>query len=84
VTAPANPLFSWQANATAGGEVYVDLSTVMSKVAGTVNSITGYPGTDTMPWGSPTSTTSCATGVCWYVVNQVYQINQDELNFFQM
>jgi len=73
-TAPANPFFSWQANAQAGQPITVDVSTILSKVAGTVNSVTGYSGTDSMP--------GCTSGICWYVVNNLQTINQQELDFF--
>ena len=54
-----NPFFDWQANATAGKEVYIDLNSVMKKTTSATNNIYGYVGTDTMP--------GCAQ-VCWYVV----------------
>lgn len=73
-TAPANPFFSWLTNATQGLDITVDLSTILSKVAGTVNSVTGYSGTDSMP--------GCTSGICWYVVNNLQTINQQELDFF--
>lgn len=57
---PANPFFEWQAAATAGTEVVVDLNLVLSRVAGTVNSVIGYSGTNSMP--------PCSTGTCYYVV----------------
>ena len=66
-TGPANPFFEWQAAANAGGDVIVDLNLVLSRVAGTVNSVIGYSGTNSMP--------PCSTSTCYYVVQQVQQIN---------
>jgi len=68
-----NPWFDWQANATAGLPVTVDLNSILSKVGGTTNSVSGYSGSDTMP--------DCGK-VCWYIVNQPQQINSTQLNFF--
>ena len=60
-TAASNPFFAWQADAKAGNPITVDPSLVLSKIAGTINSVSGYSGTDTMP--------GCTTGTCWYVIN---------------
>jgi carbonic anhydrase len=73
-TADANPFFDWQAATVSGDPVMVNLDLVLTKITGTINSVTGYAGTDSMP--------GCTYGTCWYILNEVQTINQTELDFF--
>ena len=57
---PENPFFAWQANATQGLDVNIDLTTIVSKTLGVTSDITGYRGTDSMP--------DCNYVTCWYIV----------------
>ena len=57
---PPNPFFSWQSDANSGAAVTLDPSLLISRVAGTTNSIFGYTGTDDMP--------PCNVGNCYYIV----------------
>jgi carbonic anhydrase len=59
--APDNPFFAWIDDINAPQNAYIDPSLLISRVAGTTTSVTGYSGTDSMP--------SCENGVCWYVFN---------------
>jgi hypothetical protein len=61
--APDQAFFSWQADATAGKTVTLDISSYLSKISGTTSSVSGYMGTDTMP--------GCTYGTCWYILNEV-------------
>lgn len=56
--------------------VTIDPTLLISPVAGTINSVTGYSGTDSMP--------GCTLGTCWYIINEVMKISQAELDFFVM
>jgi hypothetical protein len=62
-----NSFFDWQAAATAGGDVNIDISLLLSRVAGSTTTVTGYIGTDSMP--------PCTSSTCWYVVNQPFYIS---------
>lgn len=70
----ANNFFDWQSNATAGGDVYIDLNKVIPKTVSATNNIYGYSGTDTMP--------PCDK-VCWYVVESPLGITQEQVDFFK-
>ena len=37
--------------------------------------MTGYIGTDTMP--------SCDAGFCWYFIEKVFEISEDQLNYLK-
>lgn len=54
----------------------IDLSLYLSKISGTIQSVSGYMGTDSMP--------GCTYGTCWYIINEVQTINQSELDFFKV
>lgn len=69
-----NPFFDWQANATAKGDVYIDLNSILKKTTSATNNIYGYSGTDTMP--------GCEQ-VCWYVVESPLKMSQAQHDFFQ-
>jgi len=45
-TAGDNPFFDWQADATAGNDINVDLSLVVSRISAMVEYIYGYIGSD--------------------------------------
>ena len=72
-TKPENNFFDWQANATAGGDVYIDLNRVIPKTTGATQIVYGYSGTDTMP--------GCEA-VCWYVVESPFTITTAQRDFF--
>lgn len=40
------------------------------------SNIYGYIGTDTMP--------TCTNGLCWFIHQQPYVINEEQLNFFKV
>jgi hypothetical protein len=65
---PPNPFFNWQASVTAGQPVTVDINSILNKVGGMTNTVSGYSGTDTMP--------DCGK-VCWYIVNQPQTITTE-------
>lgn len=73
---PANPFFNWQANATAGLDVNIDLSQLVPKTLGVNVDITGYRGTDSMP--------DCNYVICWYVLQTPYKMTTEQYNFFVM
>lgn len=59
-TSAAHPFFAWQAT-SASGDTTIDLTTYLTKVSGTTQSVSGYMGTDSMP--------GCNYGTCWYIMN---------------
>lgn len=72
----ANSFFDWQSDATANNDVSIDLTTLLSQVAGTTKSVSGYMGADSMP--------PCSYGTCWYLVNEVETISQAQVDFFKV
>lgn len=68
-----NTFFDWIANATAGGDVYIDLNRVLPKTTSATNNMYGYDGTDTMP--------DCGN-VCWYAVETPLKMTQAEHDYF--
>lgn len=70
-----NPFFDWQADATAGNPVTIDLNTALPKTTSATNNIYGYSGTDTMPTCQP---------VCWYAVETPLGISQAQADFFKL
>lgn len=66
-TSSAHAFFDWQAQANADETVNIDLTLLVSQVAGTINNVSGYTGTDSMP--------GCTAGVCWYIINETQTIN---------
>lgn len=71
-----NDFFAWQADATGGKALTIDLSPLLDKISGTTKSVSGYMGTDSMP--------GCDYGTCWYIMNEPQTISNDQLNFFKV
>ena len=70
-----NSFFDWQADAAAGRDVSIDLSSILPKTAEVTNNIYGYSGTDTMP--------GCEN-VCWYVIETPQTISKAQHDFFKL
>lgn len=73
-TQPENPFFDWQANATAGLPVNIDLTQLVSKILGVQSDITGFRATDSMP--------DCGYVTCWYLIVNSYTMTTAQRDFF--
>ena len=71
-----NGFFEWinHAEESAGNKT-IDLSKLLPQDAAMYTNVTGYIGSLTAP--------PCSKDVCWYIVEEVFKIEESELNYFQ-
>lgn len=68
-SAADNPFFDWQADAKNNDPVSIDLTQIISKIAGMINHVDGYDGSDSMP--------PCTQHVCWYLFQELQTVTSD-------
>ena len=68
--------FDWQADATAGKDVSINLDKLTPKSTAMYSDITGYYGTDSMP--------PCDIFSCWYLLKRPLTISTAAFNFFKV
>mmetsp|Transcript_24352 Transcript_24352/g.33220 ORF Transcript_24352/g.33220 Transcript_24352/m.33220 type:complete len:246 (+) Transcript_24352:47-784(+) len=73
-TAGDNAFFDWQSDATAGNDITVDLSMVVSRIAAMQEYIYGYIGSDSQP--------PCTQKLCWYFLMNPLTMSTSQFNFF--
>ena len=70
-----NGFFDWINHAEeSGDEKTIDLSKLLPQDAAMYSDVTGYIGSLTAP--------PCTKDVCWYIVEDVFKIEESELNHF--